>query len=88
MVYEIVVILLLVIICFLLYKLYKIKYTEGRGSSELISESWKKNLMELNDDKGKGLEIRFGDINSRISEIEERIRRNERVVEKLVKELS
>lgn len=88
MLYEIVVILLLAIICFLLYKLYRINYTEGKGSSELIPESWKKNLMELGNDKGKELEIRFEDINSSISEIEERIKRNESVVEKLVKELS
>ena len=88
MTYEIVVILLLIIICFLLYKLYRIKYTEGKDSSELIPENWKKDLMTLDSDGGKELELRFGDINSRISEIEKRIEKDERVVEKLVKELS
>ncbi len=87
MVYEIIVISLLAIICFLLYKLYTIKYTRGRGN-EIIPESWKTDLMELGNDKGKELEMRFEDMNSRISEVEKRIEKNERVVEKLVEELS
>lgn len=87
MVYEIVVILLLVIICFLLYKLYRIKYTGGKGSG-VIPERWKRDLMDLGNDKGKESEMRFEDVNSRISEIEKRIEKNERVVEKLVEELS
>lgn len=87
MVYEIIVISLLAIICFLLYKLYRIKYTMGRGN-EIIPENWKTDLMELGNDKGKELEMRFEDMNSRISEVEKRIEKNERVVEKLVEELS
>ena len=87
MTYEIVVILLLAVICFLLYKLYKIKYTEG-GGRELIPESWKKDIMELGNDGGRELEVRFEDMKSRVSEIEKKIKKNERVVEKLVDELS
>ncbi len=87
MVYEIVIIFLLAIICFLLYKLYRIKYEEG-GGSELIPKGWKKDLMELDSEKGKEFEMRFEDINSRISEIEKRIERYERIVKKLVEELS
>lgn len=91
MVYETVfmavVILLLAVICFLLYKLYTIKYTGGKGSG-LIPESWKNDLMGLDSEKGKWIEMRFGDMDSRVSEIEKRVDRNEKVVEKLVKELS
>jgi hypothetical protein len=88
MVYEIVIILLLVIICFLLYKLYTIKYTEREKGSELIPERWKRDLAELGDDRGKGIKMRLEDINSRISEIEKRVGKNEKFVEKLVEELS
>ena len=90
MVYEtfyVIIIALLAVICFLLYKLYRIKYKDRSDSTELIPENWKKELMNLDDDKGKEMEMRFGDLNSRISELEKRLQRNEGVVEKLVKEL-
>jgi hypothetical protein len=87
MAYEIVIILLLAVICFLLYKLYRIKYTEREGS-ELIPEGWKKDLMTLGNDKGRELGLKFEGINSRISEIEKKIERNGKVVERLVEELS
>lgn len=90
MAYEIIfapaVILLLAVICFLLYKLYRIKYREGKVGG-IIPESWKKDLTELDDGVAKEIETRLKDVNSRISQIEERIKKNERVVEKLVEEL-
>ncbi len=86
-VFMAVIILLLAVICFLLYKLYTIKYNEGKGSV-LIPGGWKRDLMELDSGKGEGVETRFGDMESRISEIEKRVEKNEKVVEKLVKELS
>ena len=86
MVYEIVIVILLAVICFLLYKLYRIKYT-GPRTGEIIPESWKRDLSELGDDKGKALDLRFDDINSRISEIERKVERTEKFIEKLIKEI-
>ena len=90
MVYEtfyVIITLLLVVICFLLYKLYMIKYNGRSDSTEFIPENWKKELMNLDGDSGREMEMRFGDLNSSISELEKRIERNEGFVEKLVKEL-
>ena len=85
MIYEVIIVFLLAIICFLLYQLYRIKYT-GLSKNEFIPESLKKDLMNLEEGVGKDRELE--EINSRISELQERIEQNERVVEKLVKELS
>jgi hypothetical protein len=82
-----VIILLLAVICFLLYKLYTIKYNEGKGVG-LIPESWKNDINGLDSGKTREIETRLGDMDSRVSEIERRIEREGKVVEKLVRELS
>jgi hypothetical protein len=87
MIHEFAIIALLAIICFLLYQLYRLKYTEGKGKSEFIPQTLKKDLTELDDNKSKETTMRFRDMSSRISELERRIERNERVVEKLIEEL-
>jgi len=87
MIYEIVIIILLAIICFLLYKLYRIKYTGGAPADEFIPRDLKKDLMETGIDERKEIELRFRDISSKISEFEKKLERNERVVEKLIEEL-
>jgi len=87
MMYELATIALLAVICFLLYKLYRLKYTEGRGKSDFIPRNLKMDLMDLDEDKGKETVMRFRDIGGRISDLEKRIERNEKVVEKLIEEL-
>lgn len=87
MLYEIAIIVLLAIICFLLYQLYRIKYTEGRGETEFIPQNLKKDLTNLDDTRNKETETRLRDVNHRISELERKIEKNEKVVEKLIEEL-
>ena len=87
MIYEITISALLVIICFLLYQLYRLKYKEGKGKNEFMSRAMQNDLMKLDDNTSKETAMRFRDMNSRISELERRIERNERVVEKLIEEL-
>jgi len=84
---EVIIVALLAIICFLLYKLYKIKYTGLKESDELIPGSWKKELSELDDDKGKEFRLRFQDIDNRISGIERKVERIDGIIERLIKEL-
>jgi uncharacterized protein YicC (UPF0701 family) len=87
MLYEIAIIILLAIICFLLYRLYRIKYTGSRVKTEFIPENLKKDLANLDDNRNKETEMMLKDVNNRISEIERKIEKNERVVEKLIEEL-
>lgn len=79
---------LLAVICFLLYKLYRIKYTIPRGEGGIIPESWKREMMNLESDSGKELDMRFEEIDSRISDLEGKVRKNEKIVERLAEELS
>jgi len=87
MLYEIAVVVLLAVICFLLYQIYRIKYTGKREKPEFIPEKLKRDLEDLGTDPNKELEMRFGDINSRIDELEKKVRKNESVVEKLIEGL-
>jgi hypothetical protein len=87
MIYEITTIVLLAVICFLLYQLYRLKYKGGEGKNEFISQALKKDLAELDSNTSKETMIRLRDMGSRVSELEKRIERNERVVEKLIEEL-
>jgi len=87
MMYEVAVIALLAVICFLLYKLYRIKYTVGTGKNEFIPAGLKKDLEDLGQDRNRETEMRFRDMSSRLSELEKKIERNEKVVEKLIEEL-
>ncbi len=84
MVYEIVIVVLLALICFLLYKMYKIKYTGEHYS--FIPEELKKDIVNLGSDR-KWIETRFEDVESRITDIEKNVKRVEKVMERLVKEL-
>lgn len=88
MVYELITVLLLVAICFLLYKLYKIKYTQGEEDRGLISDKWKSELMNLEDDEGKAVGMKLEDIDYKISELEKKIEKNENFIKKLVEQLS
>jgi len=87
MLYEIAIIILLAIISFLLYQLYKIKYTGGRGKSEFIPENLKKDLYIADDSRNREIEMELMGVNRRISELERKIEKNENVVGKLIKEL-
>lgn len=87
MIYEIAVIALLAVICFLLYKLYRIKYTVGVGKNEFIPAGLKKDLEAIVPERNRETEMRFRDMSSRLSELEKKIERNEKVVEKLIEEL-
>jgi hypothetical protein len=87
MMYEIAVIALLAVICFLLYKLYRIKYTVGAGRTGFIPENLKKDLDDIVPERKRETEMRFSDINARISGLERRLEKSERFVEKLIEEL-
>jgi hypothetical protein len=87
MLYEIAIISLLAVICFLLYQLYRIKYTEGGGKAEFIPENLKKDLASLDDDGSREIAMRLRDVNQRISELERKVEKNESVVEKLIEDL-
>jgi hypothetical protein len=88
MVYEFATVVLLVVICFLLYQLYRIKYREGSLGDNSLSGTIKKDLMKLEDKDGKVLEMRIKDIDSRISELEKKLEKSNALVEKFVEELS
>jgi hypothetical protein len=87
MLYETAIIILLAIICFLLYKLYTINYTRGRGKTDFIPANLRKDLENLEEDGNKISESRLKDVNSKIFELEKRVEKNESVVEKLIEEL-
>ena len=90
MIYEFIITLLLVIICFLLYKLYTLKYTTHKGISEsndLIPKDIKKSFENLEDEKAKEIQTKFDDINFKISELEKRLKKNEEVMKKLIEEI-
>lgn len=87
MIYEITIAALLAIICFLLYKIYRLKYTRGKGKNEFMPQAMQNDLKALDDNTSKETMMRFRDMGSRISDLEKRIERHERVVEKLIEEL-
>ena len=87
MVYEIAVIVLLAIICFLLYQLYRLKYKMSASTGGFAPFSAKTDFKELDDRSPLENEKKIMDINSRISELERRIEKNEDIVEKLIEEL-
>jgi len=87
MLYEITTTVLLAVICFLLYQLYRIKYKEGRGKTEFVPEKLKRDLENLGSDGSSEISMRLSDMSSKISELEGKMGKNERVVEKLIEEL-
>lgn len=82
---------LLAIICFLLYLIYKVKYggTQERGNpASTASKDLREALESLGaDDRGE-IERRIRELESKISEMDERIGKNEDVVERLADELT
>jgi|GEM_PF-1776383 len=78
-----VILLLVFIICFLLYKIYKIKYKETKSNSMFIPE------IET-DEKGLDLELnsKLNEMDLRISEIEDKLKEQERNVKRLAEALS
>ena len=81
-----VILLLLAVICFLLYKLYRINYTNTARSS-FIPESLKRDIMNLDENKESLLEMRVKDIGEKIHEIEKKLEKQEMIIENLVEEL-
>jgi flagellar biosynthesis/type III secretory pathway M-ring protein FliF/YscJ len=78
-----VILLLVFIICFLLYKIYKIKYTETESNSMFIPE------IET-DEEGSDLKLtsKLNEMDLRISEIEDKLKEQERNVKRLAEALS
>ena len=76
--------LLLFVICFLLYQIYKIKYS---GKSELNSMFIPQ--IEVDGDTGweLGISSKLKEIDMKISELEGKLEKQERNVEKLAKAL-
>jgi hypothetical protein len=87
MLYEITTVVLLAVICFLLYRLYRIKYTRSGEKPEFIPHKLKMDLEDLGADRDKETEMRFKDMGARISELEKKIQKNESVIEKLIEDL-
>lgn len=88
MVYEAVTVILLVVVCFLLYKLYRIKYGEGGQDENSLSLALKRDLGKLDDDGSGVFESRFRDIEKRIQELEKTVEKNNNFVERLAEEMS
>jgi hypothetical protein len=87
MFYEAAVVVLLAVICFLLYRLYRIKYT-GRGEkTEFVPENIRRDLADLGEHESKEAEMRLRDIDKRISDLERKVEKNEGVIEKLIEDL-
>jgi predicted RNase H-like nuclease (RuvC/YqgF family) len=80
----VVVLLLAAVICFLLYQLYKIKYTGNKPNSMFVPE------IEGIDYTEKDLRFssKLDDIDSKISSLEGKLKEQERNVERLVRALS
>ncbi len=82
--FLVIILLLVVIICFLLYQLYKIKYTGTKSNSMFIPEI----KAGGNAEQDLKLNSRLNEIDSRISEIEGRLKEQERNVKRLARALS
>lgn len=87
MMYEITTVVLLAVICFLLYLIYRIKYTGSGEKPEFMPHKLRMQLEDLGVDGSKETKMRFSDMNARISELEKKIQKNESVVEKLIEDL-
>ena len=88
MMYEFIIIVLLAVVCYLLYQIYRINYRVRNSPDSSLLESFKNDLKSLDDNKGRSLEMRFKDVNSRISELEKTIEKNNNFVQRLADELS
>ncbi|MEM5871750.1 MAG: hypothetical protein QW051_02670 [Candidatus Aenigmatarchaeota archaeon] len=87
MMYETIIIILLIVICFLLYNLYRLKYKVTTETSKLIPSDIKKEFEKVDEESSKEIFMRFNDINSKLSELEIRIEKAENFIKKLIEEL-
>ncbi len=86
LVFSVVILLLVLIICFLLYRIYKIKYKMGEGVNSTF-------IPEFKDiDEKTKQELRFSsrlhDVETRIADMEDRIREQEKNIKRLAEAIS
>lgn len=80
----VVILLLVVVICFLLYQLYKIKYTEKKPNSMFVPE-----IEEVdNTERDLKFSSKLNEIDSRISLLEGKLKEQEKSIRRLAEALS
>ena len=77
------IVLLVVVVCFLLYKFHKIKYRKP----SFIPDDFKKEIMGLEEEGRGAIFKKFDEIEERIDSLEKVVERHEKIIKSLVEEL-